>query len=154
MTSSQSLFCDFSVEDPSEEFQRVRDFVDCKRCLQLTECANLLASTNVTVNGSEEQNEDSAPPPNKRSRTSLSADDRKQRQPRAIADQFADIAKTKLKLSRQQSRRVYQTLRFFQLPRHKPEAIAAYRHALLHRIQIINDVSAIFSFFDKTSSWE
>ena len=25
----------FSVEDPSENFQRVRDFVDCKNCMRL-----------------------------------------------------------------------------------------------------------------------
>ena len=34
---ANKLVIDMTVEDPSENFQRLRDFVDCKNCLQL-EC--------------------------------------------------------------------------------------------------------------------
>ncbi len=131
------------VEDPSENFQRVRDFLDCKRCLQLAECAKILREKDRKVTTKDDDGDEGAPPSAKRRRRSVAAasTSKPDGDTSAPADRFVAAAKKQLKISRNQSRRVYQILRYFLLPRDKPTAVEAYRSALLERTRIMNSVS-------------
>ncbi|VDD78881.1 unnamed protein product [Mesocestoides corti] len=120
---------DITVEDPSEDLIRLRDFLDCKRCLQLAECAEILCEKKTEVQDGGED----APPSAKRRRQSTTV---VEGQSASAATRFSDVARKRLKLSRAQSRRVYQILTFFLLVREKPEAVRAYHRALLERTRI------------------
>ncbi|GAA56184.1 histone acetyltransferase 1 [Clonorchis sinensis] len=97
------------VEDPSDDFRRIRDFIDCKRCLEQTEIMDLLKQ--ATANGS-----------------SLTIPQK------SCYLAFRDKAQQCLKLSRCQAKRVYEILQLHQLPR-SPEAVQLFRNALLKRVK-------------------
>lgn len=98
---------DIAVEDPSPDFQRIRDVLDCKRCLETPEVMQTIKHSNGEING-QNINEKSS------------------------AIRFREIAKTKLKLNRCQSRRVYEILRLFLLPR-SDECVKSFSDALTKR---------------------
>ncbi|TGZ37481.1 hypothetical protein CRM22_011330 [Opisthorchis felineus] len=100
---------DITVEDPSDDFRRIRDFIDCKRCLEQTEIMDLLKQ--ATANGS-----------------SLTIPQK------SCYLAFRDKAQQCLKLSRCQAKRVYEILQLHQLPR-SPEAVQLFRTALLKRVK-------------------
>ncbi|VDN08861.1 unnamed protein product [Dibothriocephalus latus] len=135
---------DITVEEPSPDFQRLRDFLDCKRCLQLNECLQQIKSAITSSN---------APATNGRS---VGADGDanscpKRRRTSAVvpavsvnpAAPFVCVAKEKLKLCKKQAYRVYDILRLFLLPRNNPDAEAKYKNALKERTKIIYRVSLL-----------
>ncbi|CAH8444873.1 unnamed protein product [Schistosoma mattheei] len=97
---------DIAVEDPSPEFQRIRDLLDCKRCLETPEVMQTITQSNC-VNGQIISEKSSA-------------------------IRFREISRTKLKLNRCQSRRVYEILRLFLLPR-TDEYVKSFSDALTKR---------------------
>ncbi|VEL24399.1 unnamed protein product, partial [Protopolystoma xenopodis] len=115
-----------SVEDPNAEFQRIRDFIDCKRCIELPECLIHLkpgqtqdASRSIDLllqNGS-----------NRTGRWPVSSS--------LNMDQFRTCARKKLKINKRQSRRVYDILRLFFANRSDESVIEFYRKALVLRTE-------------------
>ncbi|CAH8830303.1 unnamed protein product [Trichobilharzia szidati] len=98
---------DIAVEDPSPNFQSIRDFLDCKRCLETPEVIQTISHLNKIKNGQSNDEKSSA-------------------------IRFRELARTKLKLNRYQSRRVYEILRLFLLPR-SPECVKSFSDALTKR---------------------
>ncbi|CAH8480837.1 unnamed protein product [Heterobilharzia americana] len=98
---------DIAVEDPSPNFQRIRDFLDCKRCLESPEVMQTITHSADGKDGQSNAEKSSA-------------------------IRFREVARTKLKLNRYQSRRVYEILRLFLLPR-SPECIRSFSDALTKR---------------------
>ncbi|THD26028.1 Histone acetyltransferase type B catalytic subunit [Fasciola hepatica] len=102
--------CDITVEDPTDDFRRIRDFVDCKRCLQNKEImetfrrAECSASTDANVSQSKPDYQ-----------------------------LFRDRVRKHLKISRCQAKRVFEILQLYLLPRTE-DAVELYRKALHKRI--------------------
>lgn len=113
------------VEDPSPEFQRIRDLLDCKRCLETPEVMQTITQSNC-VNGQIISEKSSA-------------------------IRFREISRTKLKLNRCQSRRVYEILRLFLLPR-TDEYVKSFSDALTKRATAYFQVCCIIVFVYLNSS--
>ncbi|VDM35769.1 unnamed protein product [Hydatigera taeniaeformis] len=139
---------DITVESPSDDLTRLRDYLDSKRCLELADCIKILKEvkesvksavrSTQTVSAADERGgdvEEGTPTSVKRRRLSVTP-----AETRSInaANNFYRVVQQQLKLSRTQSRRVYQILLFFLLTHQKPEAVEAYRKALLKRTRIVN----------------
>lgn len=108
------------VEDPTDDFRRIRDFVDCKRCLTNNEVMETIRKTKC--NGSAENNAS-------------------QSKPNYIL--FRERVRKHLKISRCQAKRVFEILQLFLLPRTE-EATELYRKALHKRISKFYEVSLFF----------
>ncbi|KAL5108305.1 hypothetical protein TcWFU_000087 [Taenia crassiceps] len=140
---------DITVESPSDDLTRLRDYLDSKRCLELVDCVKVLkevrdsagvaatgtSQTAAMVEKEEEIVEEAVSSSIKRRRLSVTP-----AETRSVnaANSFYKVVRQQLKLSRTQSRRVYQILLFFLLTHNKPEAMEAYRKALLKRTRIVN----------------
>lgn len=133
------------MESPSDDLTRLRDYLDSKRCLELADCVKILKEVKKSVGSAVvptaekdvEAAEQAAPSSVKRRRLSVTP-----AETRSVnaANSFYKVVRQQLKLSRTQSRRVYQILLFFLLTHDKPEAVEAYRKALLKRTRIVNGV--------------
>ncbi|KAL7060793.1 hypothetical protein AAHC03_09409 [Spirometra sp. Aus1] len=145
---------DITVEEPSPEFQRLRDFLDCKRCLQLDECLRqirsaIASSAALATNGRVAGEDEEVPSCPKRRRTSAMA----LAATANPAAPFVCVAKERLKLCRKQAYRVYDILRLFLLPRNNPEAENKYKNALKERTKIIyRRVNVKSMYTDPTSA--
>ncbi|CAL8078442.1 unnamed protein product [Calicophoron daubneyi] len=98
---------DITVEDPSPEFRRLRDFVDCKRCLEQPEIMKCFSGDDAV-----ESNLD-------------------RKHPDFVA--FRNKARDLLKMNRCQAKRIFEALQLYLLPR-TPKAQAAFRAALYKRV--------------------
>ncbi|VDK34906.1 unnamed protein product [Taenia asiatica] len=140
---------DITVESPSDDLTRLRDYLDSKRCLELADCVKILkevkenvesvvAGTSQTaLTAGKEVGVAEEPVPSSVKRRRLSVTPAETRSVN-VANSFYKVVRQQLKLSRTQSRRVYQILLFFLLTHKKPEAVEAYRRALLKRTRIVN----------------
>ena len=134
-----------SVESPSDDLTRLRDYLDSKRCLCLAECVEILKAVKQSVEGKankadDDQEAEAGPPNSKRRRLSTIITTPAETQSIKMANDFYQVVRKQLKLSRTQSRRIYQILLFFLLTYNKPNAMAPFRRALLKRTRIINGV--------------
>lgn len=102
---------DITVEDPSVDFQRLRDFLDCKRALELPELLMCINSSERDANPDNQNNYLKS------------------------ADRFRELARQKLKLNRCQARRIYEILYLYLMPRTQT-ASEAFKKALSKRFGI------------------
>ncbi|KAF8564299.1 hypothetical protein P879_08566 [Paragonimus westermani] len=101
---------DITVEDPSDDFRRLRDFLDCKRCLEQDEIMDLLNCDGKKGNP-------------------VSSKDTSYKSAYLL---FRNKAQQLLKINRCQAKRVYEILCLYLLPR-TSEAVVSFRNALLRR---------------------
>ncbi|KAF5398216.1 Histone acetyltransferase type B catalytic subunit [Paragonimus heterotremus] len=101
---------DITVEDPSDDFRRLRDFLDCKRCLEQDEIMDLLKCGRK--NGNPALSKDTSH--------------------KSTYLLFRNKAQQLLKINRCQAKRIYEILCLYLLPR-TPEAMVSFRNALLRR---------------------
>ncbi|KAA3671202.1 histone acetyltransferase 1, partial [Paragonimus westermani] len=101
---------DITVEDPSIDFRRLRDFLDCKRCLEQDEIMDLLNCDRTNGNP-------------------VSSKDTSHKSTYLL---FRNKAQQLLKINRCQAKRVYEILCLYLLPR-TSEAVVSFRNALLRR---------------------
>lgn len=112
------------MEDPSPEFQRIRDYVDCQRCIENEEVMATLKQP--IMNGNLLENGPKL---------------------RASADfvNFRSKARAILKINRFQAKRLYELLRLYLLPR-DDKSVKVFRDALEKRIHAFFSVCLLFLF--------
>ncbi|KAM7535047.1 hypothetical protein Aperf_G00000091223 [Anoplocephala perfoliata] len=131
---------DITFEGPAEDLIRLRDYLDSRRCLQLThtlpilrEAQELAQSPFKDETAEPSSPDDDVPPASKRRRlTATSADSTFC----TLMRKFSELARSRLKLSRSQCRRVFRILVYFLLDRSNPSALDTYRKIILHRTRI------------------
>lgn len=101
------------------------------------ELDSLEAKTN---NVEDEQGSIDAPPSSKRRRLSAITTTPAESRSIKVANNFYQVVRQQLKLSRKQSRRIYQILLYFVLTHNNPGTVESFRRALIRRIRIVNGV--------------
>ncbi|VDO14448.1 unnamed protein product [Rodentolepis nana] len=141
------------VEAPSDNLSRLRDYLDCKRCL--TKSPEILPILNRVLDFAHLSSTNTLPKPDDmtdlpsaKRRRLLSGDSSSALSPESESDEvlnsaylvllkkFIDTVRPRLKLSKFQSRRIFNTLIYFIISRKSPKALDEFYKTVLYRKRI------------------
>lgn len=147
------------VESPADDLIRVRNYLDCKRCL--LECPALIPilkrAQDFAILPSTNGESASVEPPAPKRRRTLEPSNKSLSEPTTVYDssesinagyksmlkKFTDTVRPQLKLSKFQAGRVFNILVYFVMSRNNPGALKEFDKTLLCRKRNADRVSSI-----------
>ncbi|VDL59180.1 unnamed protein product, partial [Hymenolepis diminuta] len=145
---------DVTFEAPSDDLTRLRNYLDCKRCL--TKSPDVLSILKraqdfailPSTNGVTKSNDLTDPPSAKRRRLlkgDLSSESESLETLNSaymiLLKKFTDMVRPRLKLSKFQSRRIFNILVYFVMSKSNPKGLDEFYKTVLHRTRIADRVS-------------